>query len=116
MATDEALEKGFELEGAGDVLIDFCEFPGGQFLPTGTYRDVVAEAAEEELDFGEGEAHVAGEADEEDTRKGVGGVTALAAAAIRRGEEATFFVIADGGSVEVGAGREFTDFHWGAFQ
>jgi len=47
-------------------LLDFVEFAGGEFFPARADGGVVAEAAEEELDFGEGEAHVGGEADEED--------------------------------------------------
>jgi hypothetical protein len=62
-AVEETLKKGFELERAGDVLLDFEELTVGEFFPAGANGGVVAEAAEEELDFGEGEAHVRGEAD-----------------------------------------------------
>jgi len=44
---------------------------------------------------------------------GVGGVTALAAETLGRGEEAEFFVVTDGGGVEAGTAGEFTDFHDG---
>jgi hypothetical protein len=64
MAAVETLEEGFESERARDVLFHFDEFAGGEFFPAGADGSVVTEAAEEELDFGEGEAHVAGEADE----------------------------------------------------
>jgi len=110
---EEALEEGFELEGTDDTLLDFVEFAGGEFFPARADGGVVAEAAEEELDFGEGEAHVGGEADEEDAMEGVAGIAALAADPLGRGEEAHFFVVADGGGVEAGAGGEFTDFHDG---
>ena len=63
VAAEEALEEGFELEGTGDVLLDFDEFSGGEFFPAGADGSIVAEAAEEKFDFGESEAHVAGEAD-----------------------------------------------------
>jgi hypothetical protein len=63
VAAEEALEEEFEFEGAGDVLFDFDELSGSKFFPTGTDGSIVAEAAEEELDFGEGEAHVGGKAD-----------------------------------------------------
>ncbi len=43
---------------------------------------------------------------------GVGRVTALAAEALGWSEETHFFVIADGGSVEVGAAGELADFHY----
>jgi hypothetical protein len=33
VAAKEALEKGFELEGAGNVLFDFGELAGGEFSP-----------------------------------------------------------------------------------
>jgi hypothetical protein len=113
VAAEEALEEEFEFDGAGDVLFDFGEFTCGEFFPAGADGAVVAEAAEEQLDFGEGEGHVSGEADEKDAVQSVTGVAALAAEALGRDEEAHFFVVADGGSVEVGAGGEFTDFHDG---
>ena len=111
MAAQQGLEKAFELEGAGDSLIDFGEFSGGEFLPAGSDGSIVVEAAEEELDFGEGEAHVAGKTNKQDAMKGVGRVTALAAEALGWGEETHFFVIADGGGVEIGAAGELADFH-----
>jgi hypothetical protein len=112
-AAKESLEKGFEFEGAGNVLFDFGELADGEFFPAGADWGVVAEAGEEKLDFGEGEAHVGGEADEEDAMEGVAGVAALAAGPLGRGKEAQFFVVADGGGVEVGAGGELADFHDG---
>jgi hypothetical protein len=113
VAAKEALNEEFEFEGAGDVLIDFDEFPGGKFFPAGADGGVITEPVEEELDFGEGEAHVGGEADEEDAMEGVAGIAALAAEPLGRGEEAAFLIVADGGGVEVGASGEFTDFHDG---
>jgi len=112
-AAEETLEEGFELEGAGDVSLDFAELAGGEFFPAGAYRSVIAEAAEEELDFAEGETHVSGEADEEDAREGVTGIAALAAEALGRNEEPEFFVVADGGGVEAGGRGELADFHFG---
>ena len=64
MAAEEALEEGFQFEGTGDRLIDFGDFSGGEFFPAGADGSIVAEAAEEELDFSKCEAHVAGKADE----------------------------------------------------
>lgn len=114
-AAEEAPEEGFELKGAGDILFDFGEFAGGEFFPARADGGVIAEAAEEELDFGEGEAHVGGETDQEDAVEGVGGIAALAAEAVGRGEEAALFVVADGGGVEAGAMGELADFHSGPF-
>ena len=113
MAVEEALEEGFELEGTDDTLLDFVEFAGGEFFPAGPDGGGVAEAAEEEFNFGKGEAHVRGEVDEEDAMEGVAGIAALAAGPLGRDEETHFFVVADGGGVEAGAGGEFTDFHDG---
>src|SRR5882762_8550503 len=113
MAVEEALEEGFELEGTDDTLLDFVEFARGEVFPARANWCVVAEAAEEELDFGKGEAHVGGEADEEDAVERVGGITALTADALGRDEDAHFFVVADGRGVELGAAGEFTDFHDG---
>ena len=111
-AAEEALEEGFEFERTVDGLIDFGELAGGEFFPAGADGSVVAEAAEEELDLAEGETHFSGEADEEDAMEGFAGIAALAAHTLRRGEQATFFVVADCGGVEAGAGGEFTDFHF----
>ncbi len=109
---EEPLKEGFELEGASDVSLDFAELAGGEFFPAGAYRSVIAEAAEEELDFAEGETHVSGEADEEDAREGVTGIAALAAETLGRSEEPEFFIITDGGSVEAGGRGELADFHF----
>lgn len=112
VAAAETLQKRLELEGAGDVLFDFDELPGSEFFPARADGSIVAEAAEEKLDFREGEAHFAGEADEKDAMEGFGGVTPLAAEALGWNEETHFLVIADGGSVEVGAAGELADFHY----
>jgi hypothetical protein len=111
MAMAKALKERFELEGAGDVLIDFDELTGGEFFPTRADGSVVTEAAEEKLDLGEGEAHIAGETDEEDAMQSFGRVAALAAEPLGRGEEATLFVVTDGGGVAASAAGELTDFH-----
>jgi len=111
VAVEEALQKGFELEGASDVLLDFDELAGSQFFPARADGSIVAEAAEEKLDFAEGKAHVGGETDQEDARESIAGVPALAAEALGRGEEAAFFVEADGGGVEARGASELADFH-----
>jgi hypothetical protein len=111
VAAAETLQECFEPEGAGDVLLDFGELAGGELFPARADRCVVAKATEEEFDFGEGEAHIAGEADEEDAMHGIGGVAALAAEALGRSEKAALFVVANGGGVEAGAASELADFH-----
>jgi hypothetical protein len=112
VAVQEALKEGFQSKGTGDVLFDLREFSGGEFFPARADGRIVAETVEKEFDFGKGEAHVASEADEEDAMEGIGGVTALAAEALGRGEESRFFIVADGGGVEVGAASELADFHY----
>ena len=111
---EKALEKRFELERAGDVLLDFAKLATGEFFPARPDGRVVTEAAEEELDFGESEAHFGGEADEKDAGEGVARIAALAAFALGRDKEAAFFVVTDGGGVEAGATGELADFHDGA--
>jgi hypothetical protein len=111
VAAEEALEKRFELERTGDVLIHFGELSGREFCPARADGGVVAETAEEELDIRESETHFTGEADEERAIEGLAGITALAAGAVGRSEKPHFFVVTDGGGVEVGAAGEFTDFH-----
>jgi hypothetical protein len=110
-AAEKPLEKSLEANGAGDAGFDLGEFSRGEFFPAGANWSVVAKAVEEEFDFGKGETHFYGEADEQDTVEGVGGIAALAAGAVRRSEEAEFFVVADGGGVEACAVSEFADFH-----
>ena len=114
MAVEKALEKRFELERAGDVLLDFAKLATGEFFPARPDGRVVAEAAEEELDLAEGETYFGGEADEKDAGEGVARIAALAAEALWRGKQATFFVVADGGGVEAGAAGELADFHGSA--
>jgi hypothetical protein len=97
-------------------LIHFGQLASGKFLPAGADWRVVAEAAEEKLDFGERETHFGRETDEENTAEGMVGVAALSAFAFGRREEAALFVIADGGGVEVGGAGELADFHlWCSF-
>jgi len=110
-AAEEALEEGFEFESAGDGLIDFGELAGGEPLPTGADGSVVAETVEEKLDFGKAEAHFGGEANEQDAVNGVAWIAALAAETLGRSEEPAFFIVADGGGVEVGGGGQLADFH-----
>jgi hypothetical protein len=66
---------------------------------------------QEELDLTESKAHVAGKADEQDAVEGLTRIAALATDAMRRSEEAAFFVVADGGGAKAGAAGKFTDFH-----
>jgi len=99
VAALKAMEERLELEEAGDVLLDFGKFPGGEFFPARSDGRVVAEAIEEELDFGQGETHITGKADQKDAIKGVTWVAALATDALGRGEETAFLIVADGGGV-----------------
>jgi hypothetical protein len=98
-AMQQVLEERFEAEGTLDVGFDFGEFAMGEFFPAWADRGVVAEAAEEKLDFGEGETHIAGKANEESAVDGVARIAALAAAALGRDQKAEFFVVANGGGV-----------------
>jgi hypothetical protein len=105
-AVEQVFEQGLQEEGALDVFFHLFDFAVSQFFPTGADRGIFAEAVEEELDLAEGEAHLAGEADEQDAVKCVGGVATLAADAVRSGEKPHFLVVTDGGSVDAGAGGE----------
>jgi len=107
----KVLEKSFEAKPAREAGFDFGELSGGEFFPARADGSVVAEAVEEELDFGEGETHFAREANEHDAVEGFAGIAALVAGAMRRSEQTEFFVVADGGGVEACAMGEFTDFH-----
>jgi hypothetical protein len=107
----EAVEKIEEALRLTQTLLHFGDFAGGEFAPTSGDGRVFTEAVEEELDFGEGEIHFAGEADELKAVEGVRGIAALAVDAVGQRKQADFFVVADGGGVEAGAGSEFSDFH-----
>jgi hypothetical protein len=113
---EKALEKGFELEGVGDILLDFAKLPRGEFFPSGADGRVIPETVEEELDFAEGEAHIGGKANQEYARKSVACVAALAAYTLGRSQEAAFFVVADRGGIEAGGAGELADFHDGALK
>ena len=110
-AAEKTLKQSFQAEPAGDAGFNFGEFLCGEFFPARADGSVVAQAAEEELDFGKGKIHFSREANEEYAVEGVGGIAALAAGAMRRSEQAEFFVVADGGGVDAGALGEFADFH-----
>src|SRR2546427_12766479 len=84
----------------------------GEFFPAGADGGIAAQAMEKQFDLAEGEAYVAGEANEKRGVEGVTGIAALAAGAVRRGEQADFFVVAEGGRVETGADSKFPDFHF----
>ncbi len=77
----------------------------GEFFPAGADGGIAAQAMEKQFDLAEGEAYVAGEANEKRAVEGVTGIAALAAGAVRRGEQAHFFVVAEGGGVKTGALR-----------
>jgi hypothetical protein len=111
VAMEKTLEKGFQAKGASDAVFDVHELSGGEFLPARSYGSLIVQAAKEKLDFGERETHLASEANEENAVEGVRGIAALAAGAMRRGEEAEPFVVADGGGVEASTAREFPNFH-----
>jgi hypothetical protein len=110
-AAEQALEKSFEAQRTGDVFFDLGELSRCEFLPTRADARIVAEAAEEELDFDEGEAHFARKANEQDAIEGVRGIATLAAGTVRWNEQAEFLVVANGGSVQARAASEFPDFH-----
>ena len=110
-AAKQSLKKSFKTQRTGDVVFDLGELSRCEFFPTRADGRIVAKAAEEELDFNEGEAHFAGKANEQDAIEGVRGIATLAAGAVRWSEQAEFLVVADGGSVQARATSEFSDFH-----
>ena len=112
-AAEKALEKRFEAERAGDAGFDLGELSGGELFPAWTDGSIVAEAAKKELDLGEGKAHLAREANEQDAVEGVRGIAALTSGTVRRGEQAEFLVVADGRGMEASAAGEFTNLHVG---
>src|SRR5437773_7086403 len=99
MAMLKVLEKGFEAERADDVVFDLDEFFGSEFFPARADWSVVAEAAEKELDFGEGETHFAGEANKQDAVEGVRGIAALTASTVWRGGQGGVLGGAGGGGI-----------------
>jgi hypothetical protein len=65
-----------------DGIVHLLDFAEGQFFATGADRSVVSQASEEDLDFDERKAHIAGKADQEDAVQCIGGIVALAADAV----------------------------------
>jgi len=110
-AMEEMFEERFEAMRALDVVLHLRDLAMSEFSPARADGSVFPQAGEEELDFAEGKAHVAGEADQEDTMEGIAGIAALAAGAVGRGEQAALFIVTEGRSVEAGAAGEFPDFH-----
>jgi len=104
-------EKSFQTERAGDAVFNLREFFCGELFPTRTDRSMIPEAAEEELAFGEGETHLAREANQQDTVESVRGIATLAADTVGRGEQSDTFIVADRGGLETGARGKFADFH-----
>src|SRR5713101_5217783 len=105
------VEERFQTEGTLDSVVDFTDFAVSEFFPARADGCVVAQSVKEMFDFAQGEAHFAGEADQQYAVEGIARVAALAAGTVGRGEETHFFVVTDGGGVEPGAGGEFPDFH-----
>ena len=112
VASEEMLEERFQAGGTLYRFINFVDLAVGEFFPAWADRGVVAQAVEKESDLAEGEAHFAGETDEEDAVEGVARIASLAAGAVRRDEQTHFFVVADGRGVKAGADGEFSDFHF----
>src|SRR5215475_11827631 len=112
LAVGEAAHEFFEAAGAGDEFAEIEDFAGGEFFPARADGSGFANATQEDTDVVERKSHFAGEANQEDAVEGFGGVTALAVCARRCGEQADFFVIADGGGVEAGLLGERADFHF----
>ena len=98
-----------------DGVIHLLDLGVGQFLPAGADGSVVLQTSEEEFDFGERKAHIAGKADQEDTIHGVGGIAALAADAVWCFENADLFVITNGGCFESGAAGKFPNLQFPPF-
>jgi len=107
----EALEKAEQAAGEEEALLEFSDFVGGESAPAGRDGRVGTEAVEEKFDFGEGEVHFGGEADEEKAVESVIRVAALAVAAVGEWKEADRFVVADSGRGEAGLSGKSTDFH-----
>jgi len=110
-ASQEALEEFLHAAGSGDAFLHFDDFARSELLPARADGSAVTEAVEEEFCFAKGEAHLTGEADEQKAIESADGIAALAANAIRGGQEARLFVIADGRGIKAGAGGELPDLH-----
>jgi len=112
VAIREAAHEFFEAASVNDEFAEVENFAGGKFFPTRANGSGFANAAEEDADVVEREAHFTGKANEENTIEGFGGVAALSAGTRRRGKKTDFFVVADSGSVEAGLLSESADFHF----
>lgn len=70
-AKQQVLEKRFQPERTLDAALDFNEFAASQSLPSRADRGIVAETAEKESNFIEGEVHFARETNEQDAVESV---------------------------------------------
>ena len=104
-------EERFQAARAANIFFDFLDLPERQSLPTRTRWGVFPQAVEKKLNLAQGKPHGARETDEEHTVEGVLAVAPLAAGALRCSEKAAFFVVADSGSVAVGAAGELSYLH-----
>jgi hypothetical protein len=112
VAPEQVFQERFEAARAFDRFIYLFDLAVRQCSPAGTNRGPVAQAGEEDFDFGKGKAHIAGEADQEHSVEGVAGIAPLATRAMGRVENAHFFVISNGGCFEAGAAGNVPNFHF----
>jgi hypothetical protein len=105
------LEKRFQTDRTLDTVVDLADLAVSEFFPAGADGGIVAQAVQEEFDLVEGKSHFTGEADQEHTVECIAWIASLAASALRRGKQADFFVVTDGGGVKAGAAGEISDFH-----
>ena len=110
-ALEEMLQKRLQAQRTRDAFIELGNLVMSEFFPARADGGIVTQAVEEKFDLVESEPHFPGEADEEHAVEGFAGVAALAAGAMRRSEQAHFFVVTEGGSVKASARGEFSDFH-----
>jgi len=107
----EAAHELFKAASTSDEFAEVEDFASCEFFPSRAYGSGFADAAEEDADVVEREAHFAGETNEKNAVESFRRVATLAACAGRGGKKADFFVIADGGSGEAGLLSKSADFH-----
>src|SRR5262249_59105631 len=93
----EAAHEFVQGVSAGDEFAEVENFAPGEFFPARADGSRFANAAEEDADVVEREAHFAGETNEKNAVESFRRVATLAACAGRGGKKADFFVIAGGG-------------------
>lgn len=105
------LEEGLQAAGAVDRFLYFGELTLREFFPARPDGSVLFHSAQEQFDFGQGEAHFGSKANQQNAVQGFGGVAALVAVTLGYWKQANLFVVANRRGIQFGATCQLPYFH-----